>query len=121
MTDSKTPPEFTTAGKCTKTNSPTRRRSKTIASPADNVRLVVSVGKKEIFSAVGHTATGKVRRRKEKGGRHPRFFQATVTSARGREMEPRDKGGGSITLRHTTPRATCYDELVECNRRRWRG
>ena len=104
MTDSKTPPEFTTAGKCTKTNSPTRGMSKTIANPADNVCLVVSVGKKEIFSAVGHTATGKVRRRKEKGGRHPRFFQATVTSARGREMEPRDKGGGSITLtlRHAT-------------------
>ena len=79
--------------------------SKTIANPADNVCLEVSVGKKEIFSAVGHTAaaTGKVRRRKEKEGRHPRFFQATVTSARGREMEPRDKGGGSITLR-ATPR-----------------
>ena len=97
MTDSKTPPEFTTAGKCTKTNSPTRGMSKTIADPADNVCLEVSVGKKEIFSAVGHTAAGA-----EGEGRHPRFFQATVTSARGREMEPRDKGGGSITLRHAT-------------------
>ena len=68
MTDSKTPPEFTTAGKCTKTNSPTWRveRKEQNNSEPSRQRLSGSLGWEEgnLLSGGPH---GR-RRRKEKGG-----------------------------------------------------
>lgn len=89
----------------------TEGRNKTKArSAVSRQRPSGSLGSEEIFAAVGHTTPQRLRGRSLR--RHPRFYRATVTSAKGREMEPRDKSETSITPRD----ATCYDEWIECSR-----
>ena len=75
MTDSKTPPEFTTAGRCTKTNSPTRRveRKEQNNSEPGRQRLSGSLGWEEgnLLSGGPHGHKAQARRgarRRREGG-----------------------------------------------------
>lgn len=114
---SKTSLEFTAAGRCTKTNS-------TSTTWSDRGKRGTKQWRARSASNVWQSRFGGNLR---SGGpqpppprnsgrsmrRHPRFYNATVTSAKGREMEPRDKSETNIT----PPRATCNDdEWIECSR-----
>ena len=91
-------------------------RNKTMARSLGIQRLAVSFRRKSSQRCATATAMPPPPRRRNSGRslrRHPRFYNATVTSAKGREMEPRDKSETNIT----PPRATCNDdEWIECSR-----